>query len=76
MSISPDSRISDPVFDKYGEDSEDRESGQTSITPNSELSSPDSLTSKNAGPSSSEDARANSRRLAATLTLEEQVDIS
>ena len=76
MSISPDSQINDPVFDKYGEDAEDRKSGETSITPDSELSSPDSPTSKNATLNPSEDARANSRRLAATLTLEEQVRIS
>lgn len=76
MSISPESQLSDPVFDKFAEDSEDRSSGPTSTTPNSEISPPDSPRTKDAGLSQSEDARASSRKLAATLTLEEQVGIS
>lgn len=72
MSDSPDSR-NDPIFDKYGEDSEERSSGDTSTTPNSELSPPDSPTSKNAALSKVEDGRLKSRSLAASLSLEEQV---
>ena len=73
MSDSPDSQINDPVFDKFAEDSEDRFSGDTNTTPNSELSPPDSPTSKNAALSQVDDKRAKARSLAASLSLEEQV---
>jgi beta-glucosidase len=76
MSNSPDSQTDDPVFDKFAEDSEYRSSGDTNTTPNSELSPPDSPASKNAGLAQGEDKRGNARRLAASLSLEEQVSIS
>jgi len=73
MSASPDSQINDPIFDKYAEDSEDRSSGDTNDTPNSELSPPDSPIVKNSGITHPGDKRAGARALAASLTLEEQV---
>ena len=69
MATSPDVQIEDPVFDEY------RPSGDTNTTPNSEFSPPDSPASKNAALAQADDARSNSRRLAASLTLEEQVGI-
>jgi beta-glucosidase len=73
MSDSPDSQINDPIFDKFAEDSEDRSSGDTNTTPNSDFSPPDSPTSKNAALSKTDDKRAKARSLAASLSLEEQV---
>lgn len=70
---SPDSRMHDPIFDKFTEDSEGRSSGDTSTTPNSEISPPDSPAIKNAGLSKADVNRAKSRSLAASLSLEEQV---
>ena len=76
MSKSPDSQIEDPIFDKFAEDSEERSSGDTNTTPNSEFSPPDSPATKNAALNQQadvDDKRANARRLAASLSLEEQV---
>jgi len=75
MSDSPDSQRSDPIFDKYGEDSEARSTADTSITPASQLSPPDSPTSKSAT-LNTVDNRAKSRSLAASLSLEEQVSLT
>ena len=66
---SPDSQIDDPVFD-----SEYRSPPYTDTTPSSELSPPDSPASKNAA--LAQDKRGNARRLAASLSLEEQVSLS
>ncbi len=77
MSVtSPDSQINDPIFDKYAEDSEERSSGDTNDTPNSEISPPDSPITKTADLNQAHDQRANARRLAASLSLEEQVRLS
>lgn len=73
MSDSPDSQRSDPIFDKFGTDSEARSTIDTSITPASQLSPPDSPITKNV---KLVDNRAKSRTLAASLTLEEQVSIA
>ena len=73
MATSPDAQVEDPVFDKFQDESDFRSSGDTNATPNSELSPPDSPASKTAGLAQIDDKRANSRRLAASLTLEEQV---
>ncbi|KAL2063455.1 hypothetical protein VTL71DRAFT_5260 [Oculimacula yallundae] len=75
MSDSPESQINDPIFDKYAEDSEDRSSGNTNDTPNSDLSPPDSPVAKNADINNTSDKRAGARSLAASLTLEEQVSL-
>jgi len=75
MSDSPDSQIHDPIFDRYGEESEERTTADTSRTPNSELSPPDSPTSKNAALTKADD-RVRVRSLAASLSLEEQVRLS
>jgi hypothetical protein len=73
MAESPNSEIMDRIFDsKYTEDSEGQSTANTNTTPNSELSPPDSPKTENAGLSSI-NARANSRSLAASLSLEEQV---
>jgi len=74
MSDSPDSQINDPIFDKQWEDSEERSTAVTSNTPDSELSPPDSPIAKSAGIDKI-DGRANSRSLAASLSLEEQVSL-
>jgi beta-glucosidase len=63
----------DSVFDKFGEDSEDRSSADTDTTPSSELSPPDSPTSKSLTLTQTDDKRADARELAASLSLEEQV---
>lgn len=74
MPKSPDSQLNDPVFDQFPEDSEDRSSGNTDITPNSEFSPPASPEGKNAVPTSRTDyGRAKARSLAASLSLKEQV---
>jgi len=74
MSDSPDSQINDPIFDKQWEDSEERSTAVTSNTPNSELSPPDSPTTKSAALTKI-DGRTKSRSLAASLSLEEQVSL-
>lgn len=68
---SPSSQISEPIFDKYAEDSEDRSSRSAAETPGSELSPPDSPAAKSI--TLADDKRANARSLAASLSLEEQV---
>ena len=73
MSNSPESQINDPVFDKFSEDSGDHFSWDTNITPNSEISPPNSPRRKNAILSPAGDKRAKARSLAASLSLEEQV---
>ena len=57
----------DSVFD------EDRSSADTGTPPNSELSPPDSPTSKSLTLTQTDDKRADARELAASLSLEEQV---
>jgi beta-glucosidase len=57
----------DSVFD------EDRSSADTDTTPSSELSPPDSPTSKSLTLTQTDDKRADARELAASLSLEEQV---
>lgn len=69
MATSPENQIDDPVFD-----TEFRSPSYTNTTPSSELSPPDSPASKNAA--LAQDKRANARRLAASLSLEEQVSLS
>lgn len=76
MPGSPESQITDPIYDKYAEDSEERSSGDTNDTPNSELSPPDSPITKNSDLNQASDKRASARSLAASLSLEEQVCIS
>jgi beta-glucosidase len=66
----------DSVFDNYREDSEDRSSADTDTTPGSELSPPDSPTSKSLTLTETDDKRADARKLAASLSLEEQVSHS
>ncbi len=61
----------DSVFDKYEED--DRSSADTDTTPGSEISPPDSPTSKTLTLTQTDDKRADARTLAASLSLEEQV---
>lgn len=68
MATSPDSQIDDPVFDTG------LSSPYTNTTPSSELSPPDSPASKNAA--LAQDKRGNARRLAASLSLEEQVSLT
>lgn len=58
----------DSVFDN-----EDRSSADTDTTPSSELSPPDSPTSKSLTLTQTDDKRADARELAASLSLEEQV---
>jgi beta-glucosidase len=74
MAESPDSQTMDPIFDnnKYTEDSEGQSTANTNTTPNSELSPPDSPKVQNAELNKT-DAKANSRKLASSLSLEEQV---
>lgn len=71
MADSPDSQRDDPIFDKYPEDSEDR--SLTNETPMSEVSPPESPSTKHADLLQPSDKRANARKLAASLTLQEQV---
>lgn len=70
MATSPDSQIDDPVFDADYLISPP----YTNTTPSSELSPPDSPASKNAA--LAQDKRGNARRLAASLSLEEQVSLT
>jgi beta-glucosidase len=73
MAESPDSQNMDPIFDsKFTEDSEGQSTANTNTTPNSELSPPDSPTTENVGLDKI-DARTNSRKLASSLSLEQQV---
>lgn len=73
MSESPESQINDPIFDKYAEDSEERSSDHTNLTPNSEISPPTSPLVEKNDMTTPIDPRAGSRALAASLSLEEQV---
>lgn len=73
MSVSHDSQINDAIFDKDGEEGL---SISNTNTPDSEFSSSGGVLGKDAGLDSHEDPHASSRRLAATLTLEEQVGAS
>jgi beta-glucosidase len=75
MSDSPESQIADPIFDKVGEDSEARSTRTDSETPGSELTPPESPPNTNAELDKKEEGRARVRRLAATLSLEEQVSL-
>jgi beta-glucosidase len=70
MAQSPDSQINDPIFDKFEEGSE-ISSRDTVATPDSEFSPPSSPPKKNAAL----DPKTASRRLAASLSLEEQVGL-
>lgn len=69
MAESPDSQISDPIFDKFEEGSDAVSSRDTVATPDSEISPPESPLEKHA----TLDPRTKSRQLAASLSLEEQV---
>jgi beta-glucosidase len=73
MSDSPESEIRGPIFDKFENESEEPSNADISITPNTELSPPDSPTSKSAALSNVADRRSKSATLAASLSLEEQV---
>lgn len=73
MSDSPESEVRGPIFDKFENESEEPSNADISITPNTELSPPDSPTTKNADLSKTVDRRTKSRTLAASLSLEEQV---
>ncbi|KAH8679882.1 glycoside hydrolase superfamily [Tricladium varicosporioides] len=75
MSESPESQINDPIFDKYVEDSEERSSNHTNLTPNSEISPPTSPPVEKNDMATPIDPRASSRALAASLSLEEQVSL-
>jgi beta-glucosidase len=68
MAESPDSPTMDPVFDH----TEGQSTANTNTTPNSDLSPPDSPKTKNTELNKA-DARVNSRKLASSLSLEEQV---
>jgi hypothetical protein len=70
---SPESQIVDPVFDKFREDSEEPSSRNNSATPSSEISLPESPPNTNAELDKRVPARTRVRRLAASLSLEEQV---
>ncbi|KAK6613567.1 Beta-glucosidase B 2 [Botrytis cinerea] len=71
MSESPDSQISDPIFDRFEEGSDILSSRDTIATPNSEMTPPESPVEKHA----ILDPRTKSRQLAASLSLEEQVSL-
>ncbi|TGO25965.1 hypothetical protein BPAE_0069g00370 [Botrytis paeoniae] len=71
MAESPDSQISDPIFDRFEEGSDIFSSRDTIATPDSELSPPESPLEKHA----ILDPRTKSRQLAASLSLEEQVSL-
>jgi beta-glucosidase len=73
MSDSPESEIRGPIFDKFENESEEPSNADISTTPNTELSPPDSPTSKSAALSHVVDRRSKSATLAASLSLEEQV---
>lgn len=69
MAESPDSQISDPLFDRCEEGSDVISSRDTVATPDSEVSPPETPLEKHA----MLDPRITSRQLAASLSLEEQV---
>ncbi|KAH8813203.1 glycoside hydrolase superfamily [Xylogone sp. PMI_703] len=71
---SLDSQIQDPIFDRYADDSENRSTGDTNTTPDSELW-PDSPSTKAVDASKPQDSREKARALAASLSLEEQVSL-
>lgn len=70
---SPESQIADPIFDKSGDVSETPSSRNNSTTPSSEISPPDSPPNTKAVLDKAVDGRARVRRLAASLSIEEQV---
>ncbi|KAB8304181.1 hypothetical protein EYC80_003600 [Monilinia laxa] len=71
MAESPDSQISDSIFDKFGEGTGVTSSRDTVVTPYSEISPPESPLERHAV----FDPRTKSRQLAKTLSLEEQVSL-
>lgn len=73
MTDSPESQLAEPIFDKLGEDSEAQSTKNSSATPASEISPPESPPNASAVISKTEDGRARVRRLVASLSLEEQV---
>lgn len=70
MAESPESQISDSIFDKFEEATDVTSSRDTVATPDSEISPPESPLEKHA----ILDPRTKSRQLANTLSLEEQVN--
>jgi hypothetical protein len=74
MMDSPKSQIADPIFDKFGEESEGPSSRNNSATPSSEISPPESPPKSSAVLDTVVDGRARVRRLVASLSLEEQVN--
>jgi beta-glucosidase len=78
VSEPPARRASGPapaVLESYAEDSEGISTRNTNDTPNTEVSPPESPSSKSATLIDPNDKRANARTLAASLSLEEQVSI-
>ena len=78
MSDSPESEVRGPIFDKFENESEEPSNpsnADISVTPNTELSPPDSPTAQSAALSKPVDGRSKSRTLAASLSLEEQVKL-
>jgi beta-glucosidase len=76
-SESTNRRSSNPIFHKYAEDSEtsansSRDTTNAQGTPDTEVSPPESPLAKVAALVDPNDKRANARRLAASLSLEEQ----
>ncbi|KAI9648015.1 hypothetical protein NHQ30_002643 [Ciborinia camelliae] len=71
MAESPDSQISDPIFDKLEEGSDAISGRDTVETPDSEMFLPKSTLEKHA----TLDPRTKSRQLAASLSVEEQVSL-
>jgi beta-glucosidase len=79
MSDSPESETQGPIFDKFENESEEPSSNadaDISTTPNTEISPPDSPTTKSAALSKQIDRRTKSRTLAASLSIEEQVRLT
>ena len=72
MSDSPESEIRAPIFDKFENESEEPSNADISVSPNTDLSPPDSPTSKSAALSHGIDRRSKSATIAASLSLEEQ----
>jgi beta-glucosidase len=72
MPDSPGGEIREPIFDTLDNVSE-KPNEDVSITPNTELSPPDSPTRNGAALSHQTDRRTKSATLAASLSLEEQV---
>ncbi|RAL60486.1 hypothetical protein DID88_000261 [Monilinia fructigena] len=71
MAESPESQMSDSIFDKFREGTNVISSRNTVATPDSEISPPESPLEKHA----IFDPRTKSRQLAKTLSLEEQVSL-